>query len=528
MKQRSKLPLLRICIWSLFSILGVTTFAQERPNILLIVADDLNYDSLGFADGGVAPEISPNIDSLREQSISFERAFVTVAVCQPSRQSMLTGLMPHNYGAVGFFPIKNKVDTLPALLKEAGYVTANIHKKHHMVPTELFPWDFDNAGLGLNDPDGYIGRDPDAFVQGLERLINHGNDKEAPFLLVANSADPHRPFYGDSIKKNSYYGYKSIPVKTPSRVYSRDEVTIPPTLPDLPGIREDLAKYASSVRRLDDMVGACLQVLEETGKVDSTIVVFVSDNGMPLPFGKFDTYLGSNQTPLLMRIPQKSVAGRVDENHFVSLMDLTPTLLELVGLTVPDGLDGRSLMPILDGQEVSDWREEIVLIRYEDIYYRTGYEKRAVQDPEFMGNLWKLGWKQRPDHPSKGTLSRDKQQRCYFDGRYGYIFNDWYRPNGLELDPLGVGVPYPDRSFYAMVDHAEEDEQVAERVREYLLRAPEELYDWQKDPGSQVNLVDNPDYADVLNDARENLRQWMVANNDPVQESYLEKVVEAK
>ena len=495
-----------------------------KPDILLIVADDLNYDSLGYM-GGVAPEVTPNIDALSKQSISFEQAFTPVSVCQPSRQSMLTGLLPHSYGSVGFFPIKHEVETLSALLAEAGYLTAVIHKKGHMLPQEFFKWDYDNEALGLYGADRFVGRNPEDFARGLKNLIDRAEDEGAPFLLVANSADPHRPFHGDPIQLDGgFFGNEKLEEIKPSRIYSADEVTVPATLPDLPGVREDLARYASSVRRLDDMVGACLEVLELSGKADSTLVLFVSDNGMPLPFAKFDTYLGSNRTPFLLRLPRGFGAGRSDDARLVSLMDVTPTILEIVGIPVPGGLDGKSLLPIIEGREVENWRDAIVLLRYEDIYYNSGIERRLRNNPEFISDLEKQGWRLRPDHPSKGTFSRERQQRCYFDGRYAYIFNDWHRPDGLEVGPLGVGVPYSDRSFHAMSMAAAHDESVSQRVRRYLLRSLEELYDWTRDPGSLVNLVDDPEFAGQLKNSREKLRNWMKTHKDPLLPAYQAKL----
>jgi N-sulfoglucosamine sulfohydrolase len=95
---------------------GCGTKEASRPNILLIVADDMNYDSPGFT-GGVAPDVTPNINGLARQSFSFEKAFSTVSVCQPSRQLMLSGLLPHNYGSAGFSPMKDGISALCSLLE---------------------------------------------------------------------------------------------------------------------------------------------------------------------------------------------------------------------------------------------------------------------------------------------------------------------------------------------------------------------------------------------------------------------------
>lgn len=507
-------------IFSALLFLGCSKQEAARPNVLLIVADDMNYDSPGFL-GGVAPDVTPNIDRFASECFSFGNAFATVSVCQPSRQSMLSGLLPNSYGSAGFFPMEEGTPTLPALLREAGYLTGNIHKLHHMLPLEAFNWAYNSKELGMNAPDGVVGRDPDGIAGALRKFINVADDEEKPFFMVVNSADPHRPFHGDPIRLGSWYwGDKEVSVPEPSRIYKPEEVTVPPTLPDIPGIRKDLAKYASSVRRLDDTVGKCLKVLEDLNKESSTLVIFVSDNGMPLPFAKFDCYYGSNRTPLLMRWPELIQKPVSENEHLVSLMDITPTVLELTGVTNPKPMDGKSLVPFLKNQTPESWRESIVFIRNEDIYYTDGIKNEVRHSPEFRENLELKGWKIRPDHPEKDTYSREKEMRTYYDGRYGYIYNNCFSESDLKPNELGPIVPYGDPTANAMKIASAEDMSVKERYQFYLLRANEELYDWSEDPGSRHNLAQNPEYAEVLSKAQNGLLNWLKSNNDPIAEDF--------
>jgi N-sulfoglucosamine sulfohydrolase len=493
---------------------GVKNDQENRPNVLLIVADDMNYDSPGFA-GGVAPDVTPNLDRLAEESIYFENAFVTVSVCQPSRQSMLSGLLPHNYGSGGFFPMAEGTVTLPLLLGEAGYLTGNIHKKHHHLPVESFNWAYTNEELGLTAPDGVVGRDPEMVADAFRRFIIKADEKKQPFFMVVNSADPHRPFHGDPPQIGiPFWGNEPVEIKEPSRIYDPEEVVVPASLPDIPDIRTDLAKYASSVRRLDDMTGACLDVLDELDKRNSTLVIFVSDNGIPMAFGKFDCYLGSNRTPLLMRWPDRWTEPRKDSEHLVSLMDITPTLLELAGLPVPPSLDGRSLIPLLDGEEPDKpWRETIVMIRNQDIFYGDAIRLIQKRDHDYTIGLRATGWVPNPEHEVDSTYTRQKEIRSFYDGKFGYIYNNCYREDGLQISPIGVIVPY---GGGRMRTAAATNESVGERYRHYLLRAQEELYDWTEDPGSLQNLAGDPEYAEVLSKARAGLLQWMKSNQDPL------------
>lgn len=503
----------------IFVLLFYTNLVGQdlRPNVLLIVADDLGYDSPGFA-GGVAPNVTPNIDQLATESVSFEKAFSMVSVCQPSRQSMLTGLIPHHYGSKGFFPMAVGTVTLPALLRDAGYLTGVIHKVGHMAPFEDFNWNYTHRELGAKGPEGVIGRDPSVIAKVFQKLIEIADNDKKPFFMVVNSADPHRPFHGSYNRSEGNYKPRE-----PSRIYKPNEVTIPPTLPDLPEIRKDLAQYASSVRRLDDTVGECLKTLENSNKSSTTIVIFVSDNGMPLPFGKFDSYLSSNRSPLLIKLPKEISEPRVDDEHLISLIDITPTILELTNLSIPANLDGKSFVPLLKERNDSSWRQSIVFLRNEDIYYSGSVKRRAKKDPEgFREELKTLGWVARLDHHSKGTLSRSKEIRTYFDGQFGYIYNHCYNPSALEKSDLGLIVPYDDTSSKAMKEASKEDPEIKKRYESYLLRSQEELYNWKSDFGSHYNLSKDSNYRKILEQSRNGLQEWMEKHDDPLTEAFKE------
>lgn len=114
---------------------------NRLPNILIVTADDLAYNSVG-AYGCKVPDITPNIDKLAEQGIRFTHAHVNTAVCQPCRQSLLTGRFPHNNGSEGFEPIDHDVSTLPEQLKSIGYVNGILGKEIHHQPVERFFWDY--------------------------------------------------------------------------------------------------------------------------------------------------------------------------------------------------------------------------------------------------------------------------------------------------------------------------------------------------------------------------------------------------
>jgi N-sulfoglucosamine sulfohydrolase len=169
--------------------------------------------------------------------------------------------------------------------------------------------------------------------------------KEKPFYLMVNSHDPHRPFHipGKPIKN----------AKEPSKTYTRDDVHVPGFLPDLPGVRGEISHYLNSVRRLDDNFGKTMLALKESGFDKNTLVMFLSDNGIAVPFAKCNAYLAGTHTPWIVRWPGVVREGSVDKEHFISGIDFFPTVLEAAGLSIPDGLDGFSFLPLLKGRKQS-------------------------------------------------------------------------------------------------------------------------------------------------------------------------------
>ncbi len=153
-----------------------------RPvNIVLITADDLNYNSLG-SYGNTIDQITPNIDKLAQSGIRFTNAFVNIAVCQPSRQSIMTGRYPHNNGAPAFNPIDKDVATLQEELHKAGYLNGILGKETHLKPTEKFPWDYFITEGDLASGLG-IGRDPELYFEYATAFSTNQNRKANHFFL---------------------------------------------------------------------------------------------------------------------------------------------------------------------------------------------------------------------------------------------------------------------------------------------------------------------------------------------------------
>ncbi len=454
---------------------AATQPAVGRLNILLITADDMNFDCLGVT-GCKIPGISPHVDKLASEGVRFNLAHVTVAVCQPCRSVLMTGRYPFHSGALGFEPIRHNVPTLGESLRAAGYMNGIFAKVGHLQPLEKFRWDVVVQAEQLG-----AGRDPELYYQSTRSFIEKAKSEGKPFFLMANSQDPHRPFAGSESPQRAVNPRRpraQAAGASANKSYSPEDVEVPCFLPDLPAIRRELAQYYTSVHRCDETVGQILRALDEAGCRDSTLVMFLSDNGMPFPFSKTNCYPFSTRTPWIVRWPGKVEPGTIDTDHFISGIDFMPTVLDVLRLTPPSGMDGRSFLPLLSGQN-QDGRDRV---------YTTFHQTAGRQD---------------------------FPMRCIQNKRLCYIFNAWSDGKTVFKNEAR-GSP----SFKAMEAAAKGDPAVAARVEFFSLRTPEELYDWQNDPCCLHNLARDPQYQDDLRNMREQMAKMMAGTGDPLEKDF--------
>ncbi len=453
--------------------------ASERLNVVLITVDDMNCDSVGIF-GCPIRGITPHIDRLARQGLRFEHAHVTIAICQPTRAVWMTGLFPHRNGALGFDPIRQGVPTLLEALKRGGYYTGILAKVSHVIPSRGSNWDVVVRANQLK-----TGRDPKLYHAHTARFLKQAAGSGRPFFLMANSQDPHRPFAGSSQERNRKLKntkrrkgqkkaakpkqvFPSIP-----RTFTAKEIPVPGFLPDLPSIRQELSEYYASVHRADQIVGGVLRALDEAGVRDKTLVLFLSDHGMPLPFAKTNCWRHSTRTPWIIRWPGTVEPGQHDRRHMVAGIDLAPTILEAVGLPPLPDIDGRSFVPVLRGQPQAG-RDHVIT------------------------------------HINRTAGKREFPMRSVTDRRFGYIFNAWADGKTVFRNESQSGL-----TMKAMQKAAAGNSIIAARVRLFLYRTPEELYDYDSDPDARHNLIDEPAHQQTVQRLRERLRKHMTATNDP-------------
>ncbi|ASW55737.1 sulfatase [Plantactinospora sp. KBS50] len=441
-------------------------------NILLLTADDMDFHTPGPFGG--PPGVTPALDRLAATGMTFHRAHVVAAVCQPSRSAIMSGKLPHRNGAEGFEPIAEDVRVLTDLLRPAGYLAGILGKVDHLQPVEKFGWDLTRTMQQLG-----LGRDPHAYGRATAEFIDDATRQDRPWFLMANAHDPHRPFHGSAAEAAKWTPEQLAAVPAPSRTYSAGTHPVPGFLPDLPDVRTEVAEYLSSSRRCDDVVSAVLTALRDSGQADRTVVVFLSDNGMAFPFAKANCYLQSTRTPLVIRWPGVTRPGSRDEDTLFTTLDLLPTLCDAAEVDPPGDVDGASLLPLL--RDGTDAREHGPIVT---VFHETSAKRRF-------------------------------EMRCVQDRRYGYIWNAWSDGEQQYVAENMDGLTWAAMERAAAGDHA-----VRQRVELYRQRVPEELYDLDADPHSQRNLVAQPGVRPVLDAMRAILSEWMDRHADPLLDRY--------
>jgi N-sulfoglucosamine sulfohydrolase len=443
--------------------LALPAAAAAPKNVVLLIADDLGMQ-LGCYGDPVAK--SPNIDALAKSGTRFTQAFASVSSCSPSRATILTGLPTHACGQYGLAHATHNqhsfrnVRGLPALLAPAGY-RSGVIAKLHVQPKEVFPFDVEMPGNGRN---------PMQIAEQARKFVAECGDK--PFFLLVGFTDPHRAARGFANDGN-------YPPDVPAVKFDPKKLPVPYHLPDQPEVRAELAEYYQSVSRLDDGVGRVMKVLADAKKLDDTLVIFLSDNGIPFPGAKTTLYDAGVHLPLIVRRPGQK--ERVVNSAMVSFTDIAPTILEWCGVKPPAAAGkkkmaveraGRSFLPILEEAEAKGW--DVVYGSHQFHEVTMYYPMRMVRTRthKYLLNL---------AHPLEYPFASD-----------------------LWGSDMWQGVLRRGDSMMG-----------SRAVKSFLHRPQEELYDLAADPNELKNLAGDPSQAKALEELRSKLAAWRERTDDP-------------
>jgi N-sulfoglucosamine sulfohydrolase len=463
----------------------VLAAGNQQPNILLIAVDDMGYDT-PTSFGGWVEGLTPHIDTLASQGMSFTRAFNTSSRCSPSRGSIMTGQYQDNYNekpGTSNTTVRSSVSTIPEYLAQKGYMTGLFGKDTHYRPIEKYNFDLVSPMAAMA-----VGRSPELYAGNISSFIDEAVSENRPFFISANTHDPHRPYAGapgerKSLERRFAQEAKKLKEKPefvlPPKVetYSGQNIEAPGFIPDHDLVREEFGYYLNSSHRADQFVGALMKVLEDKNLLDNTLVIFHSDNGMHWPYAKSNVYVASVKTPFVIYWQGHSVAG-TSSDSLISTIDILPTILEASGIAAPEGLPGKSLLPLLS--ETSKPHHEQVFATLNakgDIRY----EMRSVigENYIYIYNKWVDG------------------KAKYHNGKYG---------GGMALEGFEAA--------------AKENEQAKERLDFFYNRTQEELYNVQVDPNALDNLAEDENSAGTLQIMRQLMLEKLAESNDPYLDNF--------
>jgi N-sulfoglucosamine sulfohydrolase len=338
-----------VCLLSLLLMGGCGTDTRERPNFVILIADDLGWNDVGAYGNDFVH--TPNIDQLAREGIQFTRAFLTTASCSASRASILTGRYPHSNGLVHLHQsLAPEEQTIAGALKEAGYFSGSAGKWHigHGPKSQ-----FDQV-LGEREETG--------TRYWIDILRDRPRDR--PFFLWLGSRDPHRPHDGGTEF---------------AKQYDVSAIRVPQRFVDGPEVRKELLDYYLEASRFDFDVGRVITELKEQGELDNTVVIVMSDNGRPFHGGKEMLYDDGIKTPFIVYWPQgMGQPGKYE--HLISVIDVAPTLLELAGVPTSPGMQGRSFASIFADRTITlhDY------IYAERNWHGRNFHERAVRSSKFL------------------------------------------------------------------------------------------------------------------------------------------------
>ncbi|MGA2499084.1 MAG: sulfatase [Tepidisphaeraceae bacterium] len=429
--------------------------SPRRPNILFALADDWGYGHAGVYGDKVVK--TPTFDRVAREGVLFQRAYCTSPSCTPSRGSILTGRPVHQLEEGGnlWSTLPKKFVCYPDLLEAQGYVVGLTRKG-------WAPGTIEGTGRTRN-PAGPPFKDFATF----RKTVPAGQ----PWCFWFGSQDPHRPYVKDTGVASGM---------------NPADVKIPPYLPDTPEVRGDICDYYFAVQRYDRETGEILQILERNGELEDTIVVMTGDNGWPFPRSKANLYDCGTHESLAIRWPGVARPGLVVD-EFVTFCDFAPTFLQAAGLAPLGEMTGRSLVPLLRGEQQGG-RDRVFVERERHANVREGdlsYPCRAIRTRDFLylRNL-------RPDRWPAGDPRMWKA-----------------------VGPFGDIDDGPSKQF--ILNHRDE----SETGRFFKLacgkRPGEELYDLRQDPGELINIAGRPEYAADRARLRAALDQWMKDTSDP-------------
>jgi len=439
------------------ALLAGAALAAPKPNVLIIMADDCTHNDLAVYGGKNA--LTPNIDTLAKEGLTFNRAYVSEAMCQPCRAELYTGQFPMRNGcAWNHSASRPGTVSLPQHLGALGY-RVGLAGKSHVLPEEAYPFE----KVPGFDPSCVRNPTQPHSLTGAREFISRQADQ--PFCLVIALVEPHVPWVmGDATQ------------------YPPKKIQLPPNIADTPKTRGDFSHYLAEITYMDGQVGEILAQLKEAGHAEDTLVIFTSEQGSQFPGNKWTNWDTGLHTALIARWPGKVAAGKRTD-AVVQYADVVPTLIDLAGGASPESLtkfDGSSFASVLRGEK--DTHRQYAYAMHNNIPEGPAYPIRAISDGEFryIRNLV-------PDDIYIEKHVMGIQGKGDLNNPYWptWVANSWDQPEIYHL------------------------------VKRYMHRPAEELYHTSADPYEMTDLAKDPKHQETLKRLSTELDRWLTEQADP-------------
>lgn len=428
------------------TVAGVS--AADRPNIVWLVSEDnsSHYMKL-FNETGAA---TPRIEELAAHGLLYENAFSNGAVCSVARTTLATGCYGPRIGTQfhrrsALVPMPDGVEMFPQYLRKAGYFTANNNKT-----------DF-NAIAGK-----------EVWDESSKKASWRNRNSDQPFFFMQSFAVCH--------ESSLHFSQKTM--QNEKTVTDPETVFVAPYHPSTPTFKYTYARYHDRMMQMDKQIGNVVDELTKDGLLEDTFIFYFGDHGGVLPRGKGYAYESGLHVPLVLRVPDKwkhLVDAKLGSRQkgFVSFIDFGPTTLNLAGVEVPAGMDGRPFVGPGISQADTDARDEVF-----------GYADRFDEKYDLVRTMRK--------------------------GRFEYVRN--YQP--FNIDGLQNNYRYQMLAYEEWRDLYRTRKLNKLQSEFFEARPAEQLYDIEADPYETNNLANDPQYADVLKDLRSRLTSWVKSMPD--------------
>ena len=502
-----------LCIIVLVVFSSCTSEKQvnQRPNILFAISDDQSFAHTSF--NGCKFVNTPAFDRVAREGIYFSNCMAGSPGCAPSRSSIVTGRYHWQNEQSGQHASSWMKKYVPFvdLLDKNGYYTGRTGKgvspfQYARNEKDSLWRKTDAAGITRSNIEYEKGSPGDErtaegistvnYFENFKYFMEHREGDE-PFFFWYGGKEPHRGYEQDSWIRNGK---------------ETDNVVVPGFFPDDQLIRGDMLDYAVEIEWFDLHLQRMLNYLEEIGELENTIIIVTSDNGMPFPRAKANSFEYGIHVPFAIRFPKEFPGGRIVEDP-LSFADLAPTFLELTG-TSTDGMlpiSGKSIVSILKSKKdgLVDPNKKYVFAGRErhssSRWNNLGYPQRAIRSQQYLF-IWNMTPERWPAGAPQALISEnpDIPAPMYGIDENGKSNSEWAF---TDVDAS------PSKSF---IIENYPDERISPYFELAFAKRPEfELYDVKNDPYCLTNLADKADFTDVRNEMQKALTDELVRSNDP-------------